>query len=208
MGPRVTDVISADHQRRCRRKCVDPKLSTAINAAITNATEMETTIVAVPAVLAVRVEVRVPAARTAAPYTSLPRLCVRLQEKPSKAKYVDQVCNALQGRLQGRLVGELSQTSIAKMVKQEKQKCHRKEYQRVNKQHHRQKKRIEKAAELLAQYGLSTTPPPPPPAPAPAPEAQSLGGVAEYGLAEYGLAEYGLGSLGTLGAAGGSEILS
>ena len=51
------------------------------------ATEMETTTVAVPAVLAVRVEVRVPAARTAAPYTSLPRhlpstamcLCVRLQ---------------------------------------------------------------------------------------------------------------------------------
>ena len=136
---------------------------------------METTIVALPAVLAVRVEVRVPAARTAAPYTSLPRLCVRLQEKPSKddSKYVDQVCNALLA--EGRLVGELSQTAIAKMVKQEKQKCYRKEYQRVNKRHHRQKKRIEKEAALLAEYGL---------------------------------AEYGLGSLGTLGAAGGSEILS
>ena len=67
------------------------------------ATETETTTVAVPAVLAVRVEVRAPAARTAAPYTSLPRhlpstamcLCVQLQDshvKPSKAnrKYMDQ----------------------------------------------------------------------------------------------------------------------
>ena len=36
---------------------------------IAMATEMETTTVAVPAVLAVRVEVRVPAARTAAPST-------------------------------------------------------------------------------------------------------------------------------------------
>ena len=70
---------------------------------IAMATEMETTTVAVPAVLAVRVEVRVPAARTAAPYTSLPRhlpstamcLCVQLQdshERPSRhdPKYRDQ----------------------------------------------------------------------------------------------------------------------
>ena len=94
----------------CRRKAVasDDSAFAASNPVrmetlteIAMATEMETTTVAVPAVLAVRVEVRVPAARTAAPYTSLPRhlpstamcLCVQLQDSHEQPSRHDPRCS-------------------------------------------------------------------------------------------------------------------
>ena len=115
---------------------------------IAMATEMETTTVAVPAVLAVRVEVRVPAARTAAPYTSLPRhlpstamcLCVQLQdshEQPSRhdPKYMEQARKNLLAKFMS------GQEITYRMLRKEMQRCFRVDYQRWHKQHIRAKTR-------------------------------------------------------------------
>ena len=113
---------------------------------IAKATEMETTTVAVPAALAERVEVRVPAARTAAPYTSLPRhlpstamcLCVQLQDSPPSKddpQYMDQARNALLAKMMS------GQKITMRMLRKEAKKFHRREYQTWNKQHNRAKKR-------------------------------------------------------------------
>ena len=125
------------------------------------AAEMVTTTVAVPHVLAVRVEVRVPAARTAAPYASLPRhlpstamcLCVQLQDshvKPSKddPKYMDQARNALLAMLAS------GQEITLAMLRKETQKQWRKAYNRWNKQHNRTKKRRSRTAMRLAELGF------------------------------------------------------
>ena len=127
------------------------------------ATEMETT-VAVPAVLAVRVEVRVPAARTAAPYTSLPRhlpstamcLCVQLQdshEQPSRRdpKYRDQARKNLLTKFMS------GQQITYRMLRKEMQRCFRVDYKRWHKQHIRAKTRRardEAEATRLAELGL------------------------------------------------------
>jgi hypothetical protein len=119
---------------------------------------------AMPAVLAVLVEVRVPAARTAAPYTYLPRhlpstamcLCVQLQDSPPSKddpKYMNQARNALLAKMMS------GQKITMRMLRKEAKKFHRREYQTWNKQHNRAKKRHardEKDATLLAELGLSS----------------------------------------------------
>ena len=131
---------------------------------IAKATEMETTTVAVPAALAERVEVRVPAARTAAPYTSLPRhlpstamcLCVQLQdshEQPSRhdPKYMEQARKNLLAKFMS------GQEITSCMLRKEMQRCFRVDYKRCHKQHIRAKTRRardEAEATQLAELGL------------------------------------------------------
>ena len=113
------------------------------------AAPIEMAAAAMPAVLAVLVEVRVPAARTAAPYTYLPHhlpstamcLCVQLQDSherpPSKddPKYMDQARKALLAKMM------FGQKITMRMLRKEAKKFHRKDYQKWNKQHNRAKKR-------------------------------------------------------------------
>ena len=131
---------------------------------IAKATEMETTTVAVPAALAERVEVRVPAARTAAPYTSLPRhlpstamcLCVQLQdshEQPSRhdPKYKEQARKNLLAKFMS------GQAITCGMLRKETQGCFRVDSHRWHKQHIRaiaRRARDEAEATQLAELGL------------------------------------------------------
>ena len=136
------------------------------------ATETETITVAVRAV---RIAVRAPAARTAAPYTSLcsdvpvRAICVRLQdpyERPDRADpmYLDRARSALLARNESFTGMQITLS----MVRKETQKQWRKDYKKWNNRINRKKKRVEQDAGLLADLGFGPPPPPPSPSPPPA----------------------------------------